>query len=143
MNHSLQMYLDLMKIWRPNIPKSIFGDRRRVEVLAWAVVARSATKTVNFNQWGEVVISRARYATCHERRFKRWFMNTKINPVAFYRPLLQIALADWPKNQPFYVALDTSDLGNGFILIRAALIYRGRAIPISWRFIYHSTAVFR
>ena len=142
MSDTFKMFIDLMKILLTKIPKSIFGDRRRVEVLAWGVVALCFTKTVNLNQWSDVVISRATYAASHQRRFKRWLENPKIKPIAFYTPLLQAALADWPKNQRFFVPLDTSDLGNGYILIRAGLVYRGRTIPISWRVIKHgSTSV--
>ena len=45
----------------------------------------------------------------------------------------------WPLDSIVYLALDTSDLKNGYILIRLALIYRGRAIPVSWRVIKHNS----
>lgn len=139
---SEQMFLDLMSILMSKLPKSSYGDRRRVEVLAWAVAAVCLTCTVNLSLWGEVVISEAKIARSRERRFSRWLHNPKIDPHLIYRFLLQDALSDWPTDQPYYVALDTSDLGNGYILIRTALIYRGRAIPISWDVIKHgSTSV--
>jgi hypothetical protein len=33
------------------------------------------------------------------------------------------------------LALDTSQLPLGYVLIRLSLIYRGRAIPVAWRII--------
>ena len=39
-----------------------------------------------------------------------------------------------------YVALDTSVLPNGYVLIRTSLVYRGRALPIAWRVLKHSSA---
>ena len=126
MSNSLQMYQDLMKILLPKIPKNVYGDRRRVEVFAWGIVALCMAKTVNLNQWGEVVISRAVIADSHTRRFSRWLENPHFETMSFYTPLLQAAIADWPKNQRYFVPIDASDLGDGYILIRAALVYRGR-----------------
>ena len=142
MSHTLEMYQDLMKTLLPKIPKSVYGDRRRVEVFVWGIVALCMAKTVNLNQWGEVVISRAVYADSHTRRFSRWLENPHFETMGFYTPLLQASIADWPENQRYLVPIDTSDLGNGYILIRTALVYRGRTIPISWRVIKHgSTSV--
>jgi hypothetical protein len=59
-----------------------------------------------------------------------------IQPQQWYTPLLQAALGDWPSNTRVYVALDTTAL-TPFVLIRASLIYRGRAIPLAWRALRH------
>ena len=140
MGPALEMYQNLMNIFLAAIPKNVYGDRRRVEVFVWGIVGLCMTKTANFNKWGEVVISRAVYADSHTRRFSRWLENEFVDPIAFYAPLLQQALADWPQDQRYFVSLDTSDLGNGYILIRSSLVYRGRAIPISWYVIKHGSA---
>jgi hypothetical protein len=50
--------------------------------------------------------------------------------------VLQAALVDWPVESRLYVALDTTAL-TPFVLIRASLIYRGRAIPLAWRAMHH------
>lgn len=136
---SLQLYGTLMTAFCTHIPRSIFGDVRRLMVLAWAVIGICLTKTANFNHWGEVVISRAQYASSHQRRFQRWLHNPRIRPVKFYFPLLRAALGKWSLDETLYLALDTSDLHNGYILIRLALIYRGRAIPLTWRVIKHNS----
>ena len=75
MTDSLQLYSTLLTAFGTYIPPHIFGDVRRLMVLAWAVVGLCLTKTVNFNQWGEVVISGAQYASSHQRRFERWFVS--------------------------------------------------------------------
>ena len=72
MTDSLQLYGTLLTAFCEYIPRHIFGDVRRVMVLAWTVVGMCLTKTVNFNQWGEVVISQAQYASSYQRRFQRW-----------------------------------------------------------------------
>jgi len=137
---SQQMYCVLLTALATHIPRAVFGDVRRLATLAWAVIGLCSTQTVNFNRWGEVVISRAQYASSHQRRFQRWFHNAHIEPGAFYRALLQAALATWVLGTRVYVALDTSVLPGGYVLIRTALIYRGRAIPIAWRVFQHGSA---
>jgi hypothetical protein len=140
MTDSQQMYRTLMTAFCTHVARSIFGDVRRLMVLAWAVIGLCFTKTVNFDAWGEVVISQAQYASSHTRRFHRWFNNERIRPIKFYYPLLRAALKDWDATETMYLALDTSDLQNGYILIRLSLVYRGRAIPVVWRVIQHNSA---
>jgi hypothetical protein len=139
MTDSLQLYGTLLTAFYTHIPGHIFGDVRRLMVLAWAVVGLCLTKTVNFNQWGEVVIGRARYASSHQRRFQRWFHNKRIKPLKFFFPLLRAAMHIWPPEQILYLAIDACDLKNGYLLIRLALVYRGRAIPVTWRVIKHNS----
>jgi hypothetical protein len=129
----------LLTAFCSHISPHIYGDVRRLMVLAWAVVGVCLTKTVNFNQWGEVVISPAHYASIHQRRFQRWLHNKRIKPIKFFLPLIRAALHLWPPGGVLYLALDACDLKNGYILIRLALIYRGRAVPVSWRVINHAS----
>jgi hypothetical protein len=139
MSDSLQLYRTLLTAFCTHIPPHIFGDIRRLMVLAWAVVGLCLTKTVNFNHWGEVVISGAHYASSHQRRFQRWLHNQHIKPIKLFFPLLRAALHLWPPEQILYLAIDACDLKNGYILIRLALIYRGRALPVTWRVIKHNS----
>ena len=139
MTDSLQLYGTLLAALCEHIPRSIFGDVRRLMVLAWAVVGLCLTGTVNFNKWGEGVIGRAQYASSHQRRFQGWLYNPRVKPIKFYFPLLKAALSEWSLDQPLYLALDASDLSNGYILIRLALVYRGRTIPVTWRVMKHNS----
>jgi len=139
MTDSLQLYTTLLTAFCSHIPAPIVGDVRRLMTLAWAVVGLCLTKTVNFNQWGEVVIGRAHYASSHQRRFQRLFHNKHIRPTKFFYPLLRAAMHIWPPEQTLYLAIDACDLKNGYILVRLALIYRGRAIPVVWRVLKHNS----
>ena len=142
MTDSQQLYTTLLTAFTQNIPRSTYGDVRRLMVLAWAVVGLCISETVNFSKWGEGVISLAQNAASHQRRFQRFLKNKRVKPLKYYYPLLRVALQEWALENPLYVALDVSDLKNGYILIRLALIYRGRAIPVSWRVMKHkSTSV--
>ena len=139
MTDSLQLYGTLLTAFCQHIPRANYGDIRRLFVLAWAVVGLCVSETVNFNKWGEVVIGEATNAAGHQRRFQRFLKNKRVKPLKFYYPLLKIALNEWSLEKPLYLALDVSDLKNGYILIRLALIYRGRAIPLSWRVMKHNS----
>ncbi len=48
----------------------------------------------------------------------------------------RLLLVDWPAKTRLSIALDTTAL-TPFVLIRASLVYRGRAIPLAWRAVRH------
>lgn len=140
---SLQLYRELMsELWRI-LPKSVYGDMRRVMVLAWAVIGLLLTKSVNQAEWGEVVHSSATQASSHQRRFSNFFDNPWVRVPQWYGPIFRETIQDWELGSVLYVGLDTSDLGNGFILIRASLIYRGRSVPVAWDVIKHNSTSVR
>jgi len=139
MTDSLQLYSSLLTAFCQHIPRANYADLRHLFALGWAVVGLCMTQTVNFNKWGEVVISLARYASSHQRYFQRWLKNGRIKPLKLYYPLLNVSLSEWSLDNTLYLALDVSDLKNGYILIRLALIYRGRATPVTWRVMKHNS----
>ena len=121
-----------MNLLLPILPSNIYHDVRRVQTLAWALVGICMTQTVRLGAWAEVVDSRAQLASSRVRRFARWLHQGAISPKLWYEPLLLQALRDWKLPKGVYVALDTTAL-TPFVLIRASLIYEGRAIPLAWR----------
>lgn len=116
MTGSLELYGTLLSAFCEHIPRPIFGDVRRLMGLAWAVVGVYLTKTVNFNNWSEVVISEAHYASSHQRRFQSWLYNSRVKPIKFDCPLFRAALSEWSLDQTLYLALDVSDLKNGYMM---------------------------
>jgi len=87
-----QIFSTLMCAFLQHLPRSVWGDIRRLVVLGWAVVALCLTKKVSLPGWGEVVESRAQYPTRHVRRFARWLDNPHIETQAFYAPLVRAAI---------------------------------------------------
>src|SRR5262249_36917368 len=114
-------------------------DQRHLKTLAWMMVGLLQAGGINLTAWAPYVGSRARYAQSTVRRFRRWLDNDKIDVLSLYGPLLQQALAEWGE-QALYVALDTSMLWNTYCLIRLAVIYRGRAVPLVWCVLEHGSA---
>lgn len=53
--------------------------------------------------------------------------------------MIQQAISEWGNNT-LYIALDTSMLWNSYCIIRISIIYRGRAVPIVWKVIEHSSS---
>jgi hypothetical protein len=103
------------------------------------IVGMILSGKISLSEWGDFVVGRARYAQSRERRFKRWLYNERIEALPLYTPLIQNALLDWGERK-MYVALDTSMLWNRYCLIRLSVIYRGRAVPLVWEVIEHSSS---
>ena len=111
-------------------------DRRHLKTLAWMIVGLIQARVVSLTAWAPYVHSRAVYAQSLVRRFDRWLQNKRIEVHQLYGPLIQHALAEWGTNT-LYLALDTSTLWETYGLVRIALIYRGRAVPIVWKVLQH------
>src|SRR6266436_9326921 len=141
MNEAHQMYDDLLEALEPILPRTVYQDVRRVRRLSWAITGLCLTHTVRLGAWAQVTQGRAQYAASRVRRFSRCLHHPAIHPQEWYTPVLQAALLDWPVGSRLSIALDTTAL-TPLVLIRASLIYRGRAIPLAWRAMHHrSTTV--
>ena len=140
MSDAKALHRDLMKALLTHLPRTIYGDIRRVVTLAWAVVGLCLTRTVRLSAWAEIVEGRATFAASRVRRFARWLHQPAIDPARWYAPLLKAALRDWTPETRWYVALDTTVLGP-FVLIRASLVYRGRAMALAWKALRHASAM--
>lgn len=114
-------------------------DRRHRQTLAWMMLGLIGSKTVSLGAWVPFVVSRAHYAQSTVRRFSRWLENNRIKPQPLYGPLIEQALSTWVGKR-VYVALDTSMLWNTYCMIRLSVIYRGRAVPLTWKVIEHGSA---
>lgn len=138
MSEAKQLYDAMLCALSPLLSHSVYRDVRRVRTLAWAMTGLCLRRTVRLSAWTEVASSRSQHAARRIRRFSRWLHHPAIVPSHWYRPVVRSALSDWPADQRFYVALDTTAL-HPFALIQASLVYRGRAIPLAWRVIHHQS----
>lgn len=92
---------------------------------------------VHLSKWGDHRPGTAQ-AESKQRQFARWLSNAKIHEAAVYRKLAQKALVSW-QGEVIYLALDSSSLWDRFVIVRVALIYRGRALPLSWLVMPHAS----
>lgn len=138
MSDNLKLYRTIMGLVLKS--KVHFHDLRCLVTFVWAIVGLLMEECVHLSQWsvhrpGEVD------ADSKQRQLRRWLENTKINEIAIYKKLAQTALAEWG-GEKVYVGLDTSSLWDRFVIVRVSLIYRGRALPLSWLILEHkSTSV--
>ena len=114
-------------------------DVRQVQTLAWMVGGLIQAECVNLTAWVPFVHGRAQYAQSTQRRFRRWLGNRRIEVAPLYGPLIQQEFRDWGK-QTLYLALDTSMLWNQYCLLRLAVVYRGRTVPLVWEVMEHGSS---
>ncbi|MGD1949696.1 MAG: transposase [Leptolyngbyaceae cyanobacterium] len=105
----------------------------------WLVSALIQTGEVNLTKWAKYIPCRGQYAQSRQRRIRRWLGNPRINVHRLYKPVIQSALADW-EDPCVYVSLDTTQFWDEYCLIRLAVVHRGRALPLAWRVLEHSSA---
>lgn len=105
-------------------------DLRLTITLLWAVVGLIISETVHLSHWALFRPGAAKAAS-KERQLARWLHNERIRPMLVYRPLIEEVLQEWT-GQSLYLALDTTQLWNRFVIVRLALVYRGRALPVGW-----------
>ncbi|HXV97667.1 MAG TPA: transposase, partial [Anaerolineae bacterium] len=107
-----------------------FHDLRTISTFVWALVGLIVSETIHLNLWALHRPGPAKAAS-KERQLSRWLHNDKIEPAVVYRPLLAWIMTEWA-GETLYLALDTSQLWKRFVIVRLALVYRGRAVPLGW-----------
>jgi hypothetical protein len=114
-------------IWQNGVR---FHDLRLLTTFVWAVVGLLRSGQIHLSQWSLYRVGPTKAAS-KQRQLARWLTNPRIQPASLYRRLIRAALVDW-EGERIYLALDSSQLWERFTIVRLALIYRGRALPVSW-----------
>jgi hypothetical protein len=128
MSDSLTLYRNIIDMILN--ARAHFHDIRCLITFAWAIVGVLMEKSVHLSKWGMHRAGRAKAAS-KQRQFVRWLKNAKIEHAQIYPYLVKTVFVEWG-NQKIYLALDSSSLWDEFVMVRIALIYRGRAMPLSW-----------
>jgi hypothetical protein len=136
MENPLRLHHTLVQVLRKH---RNWLDIRHLKTLAWMMTGLIQSGAISLAAWVPYVHSRAVYAQSTVRRFRRWLSNPRIEVHSLYGPLIQQALAEWGQRK-LYLALDTSMLWGKFCLVRIAVVYRGRAVPLVWKVLKHSSS---
>jgi hypothetical protein len=128
MSESLQIYRTISGLLLD--ARVRFHDIRCQATFIWAVVGLIAEQNIHPGQWSKYRPGFTKQAS-RERRFSRWLHNPKIMTFDLYAILFKFALGHLAGSD-IYLAFDSSQLFDRFVLIQVALVYRGRAIPVSW-----------
>ena len=126
-NHNMLFYNLIQFVCKTGLR---FPDLRLLATFGWAIAGLLISETVHMSQWA-LFRPGSQVTASKERQFQRWLHNERIQPMLVYRPLIRAALADWGE-ETLYLALDTSQLWHRFVIVRVAVVYRGRAIPVGW-----------
>jgi len=137
MNDSLKLYRNIADfVFKYGMR---FHDLRCFATFLWAVVGLIQSRTVYLSQWGLHRPGRAEAAS-KQRQLARWLENARIEPLGVYQPMIK-ALCQAFQGERIYLALDSSVLWERFALVRVALVYRGRALPLSWMVVESKSAM--
>lgn len=74
------------------------------------------SENMHLNGFGVYVKSRAQVAQSHQRRFRRWLSNRRIDVVAAHHVLIWQALSQWSRER-LYLSLDTTVVWNCFCIV--------------------------
>jgi hypothetical protein len=128
MSKSLELYSTIAAfIWQAHVR---LNDLRNVVTFVWAVTGLIASGTVHLSVWSLYRNSKAKVASI-ERQFSRWLHNDKVKVNEIYRELATLAWVDW-SGEAIELALDTTVLWAKYAVVRVAVVYRGRALPLAW-----------
>lgn len=124
---------------RPFLNFLPWNDVRNANTCAWLVAGCLDSQVCSLPLWVSGRISKAELAQSREVQGCRFLKNPKIDPFEIYTPLVMQALHHWGEHR-LVLALDTSMLVEKFCLIRFAVTFRGRSLPLYQEVIEHESA---
>lgn len=123
-------------------PSLSWADKRHLQTICWMMVGIIQSQNVHLNGFGVYVISRAKFAQSHQRRFRRWLSNRRIDAMAGHHALTKQALSHWTKER-LYLSLDTTMVWNCFCIVWVGVVFRGRTVPVAWQVVAQSSSTVR
>lgn len=120
----------------------VWQDVRHLQTLCWMIIGMIESQNVHLNGFGMYTVSRAQVAQSHQRRFRRWLSNRRIDVASAHHALVQQALVGWERER-LYLSLDTTVVWNCFCIVWVGVVYRGRTVPVAWRVVAQSSSTVR
>lgn len=103
---------------------------QRIRNWAWIMVGMILSHSVHLNKIAQHIPSEAQ-AAGRIAQIRRWLSNRFVDPVQFYRPLIQAVLQHWT-GRAVYVILDTTSVNHGKLQgLRLSLSHCFRALPLT------------
>ena len=121
---------------------TLWQDVRHLQTLCWMIIGMIESQNVHLNGFGLYVISRAQIAQSHQRRFRRWLSNRRIDVASAHHALVRQALSEWG-SEHLYLSLDTTVVWNCFCIVWVGVVYRGRTVPVAWRVVAQASSTVR
>ena len=124
---------------RPFLSTLPWNDVRNADTCAWLIAGCLESRICSIPAWVSGRLSKAQFAQSREIQGRRFLKNPKVDPFEIYAPLVFQALRHWGEHR-LVLALDTSMLFGKFCLIRFAITFRGRSLPLHQEVIQHESA---
>ena len=105
----------------------VWQESRHLQTLCWMIIGMIHSQNVHLNGFGVYVVSRAQRAQSHQRRFRRWLSNRRIDVVSAHHALIGQALSQW-QQQRLYLSLDTTLVWNCFCIVWVGVVF-GKTQP--------------
>ena len=135
MTNATTLYQGLLSL----LDRGQWPDQRHLKTAVSMIVGLMLSSSISLTSWIPYALGRALQAQSVQRRFARWLDNDRLKVHDLYGPLIQEALVGWGE-ATLYLALDTTMLWGQYCMIRLSVIYRGRAVPLSWDVLEHASA---
>ena len=133
-----RLHGELIALLRQHCPAR---DQRHLVLLSWMVAGVLLSQTVCFDHWKTRLPLGHCLAASWQRRCQRWLSNVRIDAESLYGPLILWAIQGWQNpGHTLHLALDTTMLWNRICVVVVSVVCHGRAIPLLWQTLEHSSA---
>ncbi|MEN9520300.1 MAG: hypothetical protein RLZZ381_2888 [Cyanobacteriota bacterium] len=117
-------------------------DLRHLKTLCWMMVGIIESQNIHLNGFGVYIHSRAQLAQSHQRRFRRFLANRRVDISKVHQLLTTQALSRWGKKR-LYLSLDTTVVWHCFCIVWVGVVYRGRTVVVAWRIVPQASSTVR
>jgi hypothetical protein len=131
MSDNLRRYLAIRNALRQWYPASLNGHQsRHLITLAMLISGIVGSQHSHLEKVAAQVPSAAKPPS-RTKRFARWVANDAITSAVYYVPFAEVLLSSLA-HSPLVLVLDGSAVGRGCVALMLSVLYRGRALPVTW-----------
>jgi hypothetical protein len=131
MSDNLRRYRAIQNALRQWYPGRLNGHQaRHLITLAMLISGIVGSQHTHLDKVAAQVPDGAKPAS-RTKRFARWLANDTISSSIYYVPFAEVLLASLAQ-RPLVLVLDGSAVGRGCVALMLSVLYRGRALPVTW-----------
>jgi hypothetical protein len=131
MSDNLRRYRAIREALRQWYPSSLNGHQaRHLITLAMLISGIVGSQHTHLDKVAAQVPDGAKPAS-RTKRFARWVANEAITSSIYYVPFAELLLTSLA-HSPLVLVIDGSTVGRGCVALMLSVLYRGRALPVTW-----------
>jgi hypothetical protein len=132
MSDNRRVYRTILTSLRQLYPKGAKGNViRHLNTLAAMIAGMVQSKSCQFPAIARKVPTPAK-AESRIKQFSRWTQNEHIDHASYYLPFVQELLSFLAAHGELSFVIDGSEVGHQCITLMVSLLYKKRALPITW-----------